>query len=184
MTPRASASRLPLPRSWDSWTTLIGALMLGSLAILYLERTSAALRAYLAHISLNSGLSTAAVMEAFGMVDYRPSTQLARFYALIQGSCSQLLRCAYIASLAVWLSKRPDPQQIITGFNSFKTTGYAACIRNVSSHITFMHDVYPSVPVRIVGPNTKDLLDEIIAGNCFGGVDNEIDLRFQLWVRC
>ena len=100
-----------------------------------------------------------------------------RLFALGQAFTTQILRSAYIANLAAWLSKQPSPTQIITGFDSFASQGLPACVRNNSVHLQFMASIYPQIQLTVTGTQTVDVLNAVLNKECFGGMANEARTR-------
>ena len=100
-----------------------------------------------------------------------------RLFALGQAFTTQILRSAYIANLAAWLSKQPSPTQIITGFDSFASQGLPACVRNNSVHLQFMASIYPQIQLTVTGTQTVDVLNAVLNNECFGGMANEARTR-------
>ena len=189
--PRATLAKQPLivslwlwtsPFSYGLWLLIIGNLVFQTYLLLRLETYSGSAGEFSKFMSVDAGgryhVTPKAVFRAIATGEFQPHTGLGRVFALGQSFSAGMLRCFYVASLATWLHLRPTPHQLITQFDDFASTGLPACVANNSAHLQFMASTYPSIPLRVVGPEVTDMLDAVLAGVCYGGVANEVEMRW------
>jgi hypothetical protein len=92
----------------------------------------------------------------------------------------RLIMTAYLANFSAQLGSQPVPEPPIKSYLDFIRTGSPVCIRNSGLLMTFINSTYPGLSYRVVGQNTIDVLRRVADGTCFGGLDNELYLRYSL----
>jgi hypothetical protein len=125
-------------------------------------------------------------MSLTSMGDQETESLPGRVFGAIKALMIWICMASYLANLAATLANVPPPFQLITGFDSFANYGIPMCIRGISTYISTMTALYPSVTQQVVvGPTTGtstavDVVAAVQSGQCPGAVLTNIDARYAL----
>lgn len=102
-----------------------------------------------------------------------------RIYSALLGVSIFIIIALYTGALAAYLSTPPVPLQAISSVINFADSNKPCCVLNRDTHIAYMRENHPGIPLYIVdSTSTPNLLQAILNGTCDGGFSTDVDLAF------
>ena len=182
---RATLWQFLAPFTADMWGALVALLVLQSSTYFYYELTDNGANLVKAEharsrtkaISYSTFLAT---MSVVGTNNHVPSSISGRAYQAVASFSVWIIMASYLANLASILGDRPQPVQAVRGLGDFTRVSSPLCVRNNSIQLRFLATQYPLVRPLITGPTTASMLDAVLRGDCTGGIEDELLLRWVL----
>ena len=182
---RATLWQFLAPFTADMWGALVALLVLQSSTYFYYELTDNGANLVKAEharsrtkaISYSTFLAT---MSVVGTNNHVPSSISGRAYQAVASFSVWIIMASYLANLASILGDRPQPVQTVRSLSDFTRVSSPLCVRNNSIQLRFLATQYPLVRPLITGPTTASMLDAVLRGDCTGGIEDELLLRWVL----